>query len=342
MTTIRDVIQHLELIAPPALQESYDNAGLITGDASQPVTGVITCLDSTEAVVQEAIDKGCNLVVAHHPIVFKGLKRLTGRTYVERTIIKAIRHGIAIYAAHTNLDNVAHQGVNQRIADTLGLKEQRILAAKAVQVRMQITLSVSQWETLRPRLQAANLSLPISHQASWNALSTEGGSLRIQVSLPAPLQSTFSRIVLETIPQATIEMNQLQNINPHLGSGMIGQLDAPMEEVAFLKMVKESMQAGVVRHTSLRGKPIQKVALCGGAGGFLLGQAIRQGADIFITADYKYHEFFDADGQIVIADIGHFESEQYTIQLLKEIISEKFTNFAVYCTEVRTNPVHYL
>jgi dinuclear metal center YbgI/SA1388 family protein len=158
MTTIRDVIQHLELIAPPALQESYDNAGLITGDASQPVTGVITCLDSTEAVVQEAIDKGCNLVVAHHPIVFKGLKRLTGRTYVERTIIKAIRHGIAIYAAHTNLDNVAHQGVNQRIADTLGLKEQRILAAKAVQVRMQITLSVSQWETLRPRLQAANLS----------------------------------------------------------------------------------------------------------------------------------------------------------------------------------------
>jgi putative NIF3 family GTP cyclohydrolase 1 type 2 len=137
-------------------------------------------------------------------------------------------------------------------------------------------------------------------------------------------------------------MNQLQNINPHLGSGMIGQLDAPMEEVAFLKMVKESMQAGVVRHTSLRGKPIQKVALCGGAGGFLLGQAIRQGADIFITADYKYHEFFDADGQIVIADIGHFESEQYTIQLLKEIISEKFTNFAVYCTEVRTNPVHYL
>lgn len=264
MTKIKSVTDFLESVAPLHLQESYDNAGLITGNADWEVTNVLCSLDCTEAIVEEAIQRGCNLVVAHHPIVFRGLKKINGRNYVERTIIKAIKHDIAIYAIHTNLDNVLYQGVNGKIAERLGLENLSILAPKA-------------------------------------------------------------------------EAN-----NQAIGAGVIGELPVAMDELVFLKKLKETMLAGCVRHTNLLGKPIEIVALCGGSGSFLLPAAIARGADVYITGDFKYHEFFDADGHLVIADIGHFESEQFTIDLLHEIISEKFTNFAPLKTSVNTNPVHYL
>ena len=263
MTTIRDITDHLESIAPLHLQESYDNAGLIVGHPGQEVTGVLCCLDSTEAVVAEAMQLGCNLIVAHHPIVFRGLKRLNGFNYVERTVIKAIRNNIAIYAIHTNLDNVLTDGVNGRIAAKLALRDTEVLAPK-----------------------------------------TPGDLL--------------------------------------VGSGVIGRLAKPMSAFDFLHLLKANMQAGCIKHTALPEKPVQKIAVCGGSGGFLLNNAIHAGADVFVTADYKYHEFFDADGNIVIADIGHYESEQFTIELLCEIISKKFHNFAAHCTKVNTNPVNYL
>jgi len=263
--TIQTVISLLEEIAPPNYQESYDNAGLIVGNPLEEVKGVLTCLDSTEAVIDEAIAKGCNMVVAHHPIVFRGLKKINGNNYVERVVLKAIKSDVAIYAIHTNLDNVYYNGVNTRIAAKLGLESTRILAPKI-------------------------------------SLDKEGT----------------------------------------VGSGMIGQLEHAMEEQAFLQFLKERMQVSCIRHTALLNKPISSVAVCGGSGSFLLSKAVQQEADIFITADYKYHEFFDADGQIIIADIGHYESEQFTIELLHEIISKKFSNFAVYCTELITNPIHYL
>ncbi|MBI5914400.1 MAG: Nif3-like dinuclear metal center hexameric protein [Bacteroidetes bacterium] len=264
MPKIKEIIAHLESIAPPQYQEGYDNAGLITGDADAEVTGILCSLDATEVIINEAIERGCNLVVAHHPIVFKGLKRLNGRTYVERTVIKAIKNDVAIYAIHTNLDNVFHRGVNSKIAEKLGLLHTLILSPKP-------------------------------------------------------------------------ETNSLE-----IGAGLIGELPMAMNETDFLNNLKSTMLAGCIRHTRLLGRPVKTVALCGGAGSFLLPAAIAQKADVYITGDFKYHEFFDADGHLVIADIGHFESEQFTIDLLHEIISEKFSTFAPLKTNVSTNPVFYI
>lgn len=291
---IQEIVKAIEEVAPPMYQEGYDNAGLITGDPQWEARGAVLCLDAIEPVVDEAIERGCNLVIAHHPIVFKGLKRLNGRNYVERTIIKAIRHDIAIYAAHTNLDNVFRHGVNEKIAAKLGLEDTRFLDPRPYWEKLLLDIAGSN----RSRVQAALSAFP-------NLLSLPAG-------------------------------------HPVVGSGMIGKLPQPMDEMTFLRMVKETMQTGALRHTRLLGRPVQTVALCGGSGSFLLSQAIAQKADVFITGDFKYHEFFDADGRIVIADIGHYESEQYTVEIFSEILSEKFPNFALHCTKVKTNPVEYL
>jgi dinuclear metal center YbgI/SA1388 family protein len=261
MTKIADILAVLEAVAPPHLQESYDNAGLIVGDPQAEASGVLFCLDSTEAIVAEAVERGCNLVVAHHPIVFRGLKRLNGATYIERTVMQAIRQGIAIYAIHTNLDNVHQQGVNGKIAEKLGLLGTRILSPK-------------------PGL-------------------------------------------------------------PELGAGLIGLLPEPLGESDFLERVKIALKTHCVRHTALRGRPVKTVAVCGGAGSFLLPEALRAGADAFVTADFKYHEFFDAEGKLVIADVGHYESEQFTVELLRDIVRDKFPTFALHLTKLVTNPVFY-
>ena len=270
---IKDILAVLEAVAPPHLQESYDNAGLIVGHPEEEVTGVLFCLDSTEAVVEEALALGCNLVVAHHPIVFRGLKRFNGSSYVERTVMQAIRHDVALYAIHTNLDNVYYQGVNAKIAKKLGLGNTCILLPKQSSVDSGLTTDDCRLQT---------------------------------------------------------------------GAGMIGLLPQPMAETDFLHHVKSALQASCVRHTALRHKPVEKVAVCGGSGSFLLSEALRAGADAFVTADFKYHEFFDAEDRLVIADIGHYESEQFTIELLFDIVREKFPTFALHCTKVNTNPVFYL
>ncbi len=259
---IKDITNVLEALAPLNLQESYDNAGLIVGDPNTAVTGILFSLDAIESVVDEAISKGCNMVVSHHPIVFRGLKQFNGKNYVERTVMSAIRNGVALYAIHTNLDNVLYRGVNGKIADKLGVLAPQILAPK-------------------PGME-------------------------------------------------------------HIGAGVIGTLATPMEEMAFLSHVKNTMHAGCIRHTALRNNTVQKIAICGGSGSFLLPEAIKAGADVFVTADFKYHEFFDAEGRIIIADIGHYESEQFTIELLFEIISEKYPNFALHLTHQNTNPVNYI
>lgn len=327
MTKIKDIIQTLEGIAPPTYQESYDNAGLIVGDQDAEVSGVLTCLDSTEAVIDEAIQLNCNLVIAHHPIVFRGLKRITGKNYVERVIIKAIQHNIAIYAIHTNLDNVYCNGVNAKIGEVIGLKNTQILAPKAVLKGFIAYTFDDSTLQLYDELKAVGVI----------ALHQQGHRLEGQFELG--IQSKVVRILAAA--EAHSSITDIDNKATKVGAGLFGTLPEPMSEESFLTHLKQVMQVGCIRYTDLRGKPIQRVALCGGAGGFLLRQAIRKKADIFITADYKYHEFFDADQKIVIADIGHFESEQFTIDLLAEIISDNFSNFAVRCTNVRTNPVHY-
>jgi dinuclear metal center YbgI/SA1388 family protein len=361
---IADIMQELEKRAPLSLQEHYDNAGLLTGNPGWECTGILCTLDATEAVVMEAREKGCNLVVAHHPIIFGGLKKITGRTYVERTVITAIKNDIAIYAIHTNLDNVA-DGVNAAIADKIGLMNRRILAPKTGQLKKLFTfVPHAQADQVRDALFAAGAGhIGEYSEASFNVDGTgtfKGSDLtqpfvgntgqrheepetKIEVIFPAWLQSAIINALLKAHPyeEVAYDIVGLDNENQELGSGLIGELPEPMEEKGFLRMLTTAFELKMVRHTPFLGKNIQKVAICGGSGSFLTGKAIGSGADAYVTADIKYHEFFDADGRILLADIGHWESEQFTIDLLMEILQAKFPTFAVLKSGIKTNPVQY-
>lgn len=361
---VKDVTQYLESVAPGAYQESYDNSGLLTGDPGQDVTGVLLTLDCTEAVVDEAIVKDANLIVAHHPVIFKGLKKLTGSNYVERTIIKAIRNNIAIYAIHTNLDNV-HTGVNRKIAEKIGLKNLQVLAPRKDTLTKLVTfIPTEHTETVLQALYKAgagqigdykNCSFQISgigtFLPSGNANPHIGKTgeqeqvteNRVEVIVPTHLEGQVLAALRKSHPyeEAAYYLTRLANENQEVGAGMTGEPEEPLEPIEFLKRLKNRMNLTTIRHTRLLDKKVTKVAVCGGSGSFLLGQAIRSGADFFITADFKYHEFFDAEGKITIADIGHYESEIFTKELLGEIFKEKFPTFAVNFSETDTNPIRY-
>ena len=363
--TIQDVTNYLESIAPLQYQESYDNAGLIVGNDKNVVSGVLVCLDSTEEIVDEAIERKCNLIVAHHPIVFSGLKKITGKNYVERTVIKAIQHGIAIYAIHTNLDNMLN-GVNEIIGRKLGLINTQILAPTTNSLRKLITYVPSSYvEKVRESLFDSGAgkigdydecSFTSGGEGTFragdntNAFVGEKGKrhLEAEQKLEVIYAIDKERAILSALSNnhpyevPAYDILELKNSNLGVGAGLIGELENGVDEITFLKSLKLSMKTDCIRYTDLRGGLIKKVALCGGSGSFLLKNAIKQKADVFITGDFKYHEFFDAENLIVIADVGHFESEQYTIELLVDKLKEKFTTFAVCFTEVNTNPVNYL
>ena len=365
MIRIKNITDYLESIAPLSYQESYDNSGLITGNPDTEVKGVLICLDSTEAVIREAIQTGCNMVIAHHPIIFSGLKKITGKNYVERTILLAIKNDIAIYAIHTNLDNVS-AGVNKMIGEKLGLINLRILAPKSSLLRKLVTFCpLEDAPKVRDALFLAGAgSIGNYDECSFNvqgqgtfrgneASNPQKGKkgerhmeneIRIETIFENHNQNRIIQALLKNHPyeEVAYDIYTLANNFREIGSGMIGELSENQTEMAFLKHVKETMKAGIIRHTSLIGQPISKVAICGGSGSFLLNEAISSGAQVFITADYKYHQFFDSEEKIVIADIGHYESEQFTKDLIKTLILEKFSTFAVRLTEVNTNPVHYM
>ncbi len=339
---VSDITALLEQWAPMSFQESYDNAGLITGHPSMELTGVLVCLDSTETVIDEAIHKGCNLIIAHHPIVFKGLKSLTGRNYVERTIIKAVQNNVAIYAIHTNLDNV-YNGVNHMFAAKLGLVNCRVLLPKNLAEEHVYTVPVNvvgrieeELKVLIPRHQR---DIQLRYAASLN-------ENYIQMSVICD-RETATGIVEPCIAGHfeaachNVTRWPVSAAGSKLGAGLIGELNTEMEFESWLEYVQQSMQTPCIRHTAKVSEKVSKIAVCGGSGAFLLPHAIAAGADVYITADFKYHEFFDADGRIVIMDIGHYESEQFTVDLIAERIVENFPNFAVFKTEVVTNPVHY-
>jgi len=364
MSQIHEVTTYLETIAPRSYQESYDNAGLITGNPQAEVSGVLISLDAIESVVAEAIEQNCNLIIAHHPIIFKGLKSLTGRNYIERTIIKAIKHDIAIYAIHTNLDNV-YNGVNAKIAEKLKLQQTRVLVPKSQTLRKLITFVPQEdAESVLNALSEAgagnignyqNCSFQVSGTGTFqpneraNPHIGESGKLeqveeqRIEVILPAHQTNRVLQALRTAHPYEEVAyyLHNLENENQEVGSGMIGQLAEAMPPADFLNHLKEQMNLSVIRHTAVVDRSVQTVAICGGAGSFLLPQAIRQKADVFVTADFKYHEFFDADGHLIIADIGHYESEVYTKELIQEFLCEKFVNFAVRLAKANTNPVFY-
>lgn len=362
---IKDLTNFLEEIAPLSYQESYDNAGLIVGHPDKEISSALICLDCVEAVVDEAIANKIDIIIAHHPIVFKGLKKFNGKDYVERVVIKAIKNDIAIYAIHTNLDHVS-VGVSKRICDKLGLTNTQVLAPKEGLLKKLVSfVPLSHAEQVKDAVFAAGAgkignysecSFELDGKGNFRAndlaqpfvgeknIRHTEAETRIEFIFPAALERNIIKALLNSHPyeEAAYDLYHLSNPFSEVGAGMIGELTEAMDETSFLKLIKANMRAEVIRHTQPLGKEIKKVAVCGGAGSFLLKQAIGSGADIFISADFKYHEFFDADGKIIIADIGHFESEQFTQDLLLEIIQKKFPKFALRLTVQNTNPIKYL
>ncbi len=362
---LRELTTFLETIAPLAYQEDYDNSGLIVGNLDKEVKGALISLDCTEAVIDEAIANGFDLVISHHPIVFRGLKKFNGKSYVERAVMKAIKNDIALYAIHTNFDNVL-EGVNKKICDKLGVKDQSILKPRENSLKKIVTFCPeANAEKVRKSMFDAGAGWIGNYSdCSYN---TNGfgtfkagertnpyvgeigkrhheSEVRIEMIYPANIERQLIAGLLEAHPyeEVSYDLYPISNSYPQLGSGMIGNLENEQDETDFLNHVKVKLDTKVIRHTVLTGKKIRRVAVCGGSGSFLLKNAISAGADIFITADFKYHEFFDAEGKLIIADVGHFESEQFTQELLLELITEKFRNFALRLTVQYTNPINYL
>jgi dinuclear metal center YbgI/SA1388 family protein len=361
---ISELLAAIEVFAAPELQEDYDNAGLITGRRDWNCTGVLCTLDVTVDVVKEAAQKRCNLIVAHHPIVFKGLKRINGNNYVEQVMIEAIKNDMAIYAAHTNLDNVV-MGVSQTMARRMGLKNSTVLQPKNKMLRRLITFApIDKAEDVRKAVFAAGAGhIGKYSECSFNSEGTgtfkaEDGAdpyvgdvgqlhqekeTKIEIVYPFYLEQQVVKALVQNHPyeEVAYDIFTMENVHYGIGAGVIGQLEPEMRESEFLEMLKDRFQLKVVRHTPLRQKPVKTVAVCGGAGSFLIKKALYSGADAYITGDIKYHEFFDAEGRMVIADIGHYESEQFAVDLLHDLLVEKFPTFAVLKTGVNTNPVQY-
>lgn len=362
---LKDLVNYLDTIAPAHLQEDYDNSGLQIGNSDEQVSAALICLDVTEEVVDEAITEECDLIISHHPLIFRGIRSLTGNTNVERSILKAIKNDVAIMAMHTNLDNIA-RGVNHKIAQKLGLINTQILKPKSGYLKKIYTFVP---KTHAEEVRKALFEAGAGHIGDYSesSFSIEGigtfkggdetspylgkkGEIhreaeeKIETIFPGNKQKQILDALMKAHPyeEVAFDLISLENTNPGIGSGMIGELQTPTNEKTFLNHIKKVMNAEGIRYTNLRGKKIRTVAVCGGSGSFLLEEAIRQKADIFISADFKYHQLFDADNKIIIADIGHFESEQYTIELIEELISEKFPNFAVRFSKVNTNPINYL
>ena len=361
---VHDVVNWLNEVAPFSLQESYDNSGLLAGDPHDVVTGILVSLDMTESVVSEAVSKGCNVVVAHHPVIFRPIRSLTGKNHVERTVISAIRNKVSLLAVHTNLDNTA-DGVNAMMAEKIGLIQTRVLAPMKGNLLKLVTFVPEGHEgDVLDALHKAgagaigkynNCSFRTTGTGSFrpgpDANPTIGASgnqeevteIRLEVILPAHSEGRVMASLKAAHPYEEVAyyLTALTNPNQDTGAGMIGILPEPMNEVDFLNKLKTNFLTGSIRYTPTSGKLISKVALCGGSGSFLLPAAMAAGADAFVTADFKYHEFFDADGRIMIADIGHYESEQFTCELLARHLTKKFTTFATIFSEIVTNPIRY-
>ena len=361
---IKDIISCLESFAPLSFQESYDNAGLITGDPERTLESVLLSIDVTEDVIDEAISLGAGLIISHHPVLFTAIKKITGNHYVERCLIKAIRNDIALYAMHTNVEAVK-EGVNRIICTKIGLENTRILMPRQEELRKLVFfVPPDHARAVREKIFEAGAGVIGNYdQCSFNAPGegTFRGSeetnpyvgkkgelhfekeLRVETIYPKYRQPAVISALLEAHPyeEVAYDIYPLENHYYGAGLGMIGQLPEPVDEVYFLEHIKNKFSSRIIRHSRLLKRKIQTIAVCGGSGSSLLKEAIRQGADLLLTADLKYHQFFDADGKIVVADIGHYESEQFTTEIFHEILFKNFPNFAVHFSEINTNPVNY-
>ena len=364
MTKIKEIVSYLDNFAPRILSEDYDNVGLLIGDYNTDVSGILITLDVTEDVVDEAIKLKKNIIVAHHPIIFRGIKKITNSNEIERIIYKAIKNDIAIYAGHTNFDNIK-KGVNGKICEKLSLQDCKIISPRKNQLLKLITyVPLTHAEKLRQAIFDAgagqignydstsfNSEGKGTFRANENAkpfvgkkgkLHTED-EIKIETIFPIYNKGRVITAVLNNHPyeEPAYDIFMLENSNKEVGSGMIGNLEKELSEEDFLALVKKTFNTGVIRHTSLKSKKIKKVAVCGGSCSFLINSAKSANADAFITADVKYHEFFDIENSMLLLDIGHYESEQYTKEIFYELLTKKFSNFATDLSEVDTNPIKY-
>jgi dinuclear metal center YbgI/SA1388 family protein len=361
---LKEITAFIEGLAPLMYQESYDNSGLQVGDHAMEVSGALVTLDITDEVIDEAISRQLNLVIGHHPVIFGGLRSITGKNLTERVVQQAIKNDIAIYAAHTNLDEI-RQGVSGKICEVIGLKNTKVLEPAGGRLKKLVVFVPNDHaEKVRQAIFASGAGVIGNYDScSYN---TEGqgtfrggedsdpfvgeqGQLhfepevRVETIFPDHVKGRVITAMLQAHPyeEVAYDIYPLENKYPAVGMGMIGELEAPMDEAEFLGLLKERFRTGVIRHTALLDKKIRKVAVCGGAGSTLLRKAISEKADIFVSGDFKYHQFFDAEGKIIIADIGHFESEQYTRNIIYDLLMKNFPKFAVRLSEVNTNPIKY-
>ena len=362
---INQIIAVLEEMAPLSYAEDFDNVGLLVGNQETEATGVLICHDALENVIDEAVRENCNLVVCFHPILFSGLKKITGKNYVERAVIKAIKNDIAIFAVHTALDN--HQeGVNKIFCSILGLTDTKILIPKQNFIKKLVTYTVPEnADKIRNAMFKAgagkignyedcsfNSEGFSTYKGNENSNPTIGNKLELTQTKEIKIEVTFEKYLESSILKALFsnhiyeevayEIYDLQNSHQNIGLGMIGTLEKPMDEKDFLLFVKEKIQADGIRHSAFLNKKIQKVAVLGGSGSFAIKEAIRAGADAFLTSDLKYHQFYEAENQLLLADVGHFESERYTKNYILDYLTKKMPNFAFILSKENTNPVKYL
>lgn len=364
MKKIKDILTEIERLAPLDYAEDFDNVGLLVGDKNAKIKAVLIAHDTLENVVEEAIEKDCNLIISYHPIIFKGLKSLTGKNYVERAVIKAIKNDIAIYATHTALDN-SFEGMNAMICQKLKLKNRQVLIPQPQTIKKLITyVPVKEADKVRQAIfDAGGGSIGNYDHCSFNTTgkgSFKGNEdsnpvigergkihyeeeLQLNITYPRHKELAVLKALHQSHPyeEVAFEIYQIENKNQHIGIGMYGELETPITEKDFLIQLKKTFNLNIVRHSSLPGKPIKRVAVLGGSGSFGINAAKAVGADIFVTGDLKYHDFFRAESQLILADIGHFETEQFTKELLHSYLIKKFSNFAIVLSDKNTNPIQY-
>ncbi len=361
---VQEVTTILEDLAPLGYAEDYDNVGLLVGDANTKVSGILITLDTLENVVDEAIEKKCNLIVSFHPIIFNGLKKLTGSNYVQRVVIKAIKHNIAIYSMHTALDN-SPIGVNAKICEVMGISNPKILIPQKGTIKKLTTyVPIENAEQFKKSLFNAgagnignydNCSFTVagmgSYRANNKANPTKGTIGKTHYENEAQINVIFSKVnelrimnaLFKNHPyeEVAYEIQTLENTDQTIGSGMIGELEEAQDEMDFLELIKKKMHVSYIRHSPLLGKKIKRIAVLGGSGSFAIAAAKAGNADILITADIKYHQFYEAEEKLIIADIGHYETEQFTKNLLVDHLTKKIPNFAISLSERVTNPIKY-
>ena len=365
MARVKDITLILEEFAPLSLQESYDNSGLIIGNPEMEVDGVLLVTDCIQEVLDEAIEKGANLIITHHPLIFNGLKSITGKNSVEKIIIQAIKNNIAIYASHTNIDSVIG-GVNSKIADLIGLENQEILSPIKGNLKKLITfIPKDHLDNVRQQIFSTGAGHIGNYDSCGFIVSGEGtfratenanpyvgeinkhhkeNEIRFETVFPDYLEHQVLKALLKYHPyeEVAYDIYKLENENSQIGMGIIGNLKGSIDEITFLNKLKQVFNVAVIRHTKLLDKPVLKVAVCGGSGSFLLKNAMAKGADIFVSGDFKYHQFFDAENRILVADLGHYETEQFTKEIFYSLITKKLPKLAVHLSEINSNPINYL